>query len=185
MARDKKEEEKSNDTQSVDDNQEQGPLADSVVEPHRVRVREDAFQKLCVSVDGEERTSVRVRKVFPLSGKADYVSFLSEKNKEVALVANPHNLDKDSRSALDAALARMYYVAKIQRVDSVKEKMGVGQWKVMTDRGYAAFEVVDRRNIRKLPGRRVVIADADGNRFEIEDVAKLDQRSQNLVFSEI
>jgi hypothetical protein len=79
----------------------------------------------------------------------------------------------------------MYYVAHITRVDSITEKMGVGHWKVMTDRGYAAFEVVDRRNIRRLPGDRVVIADADGNRFEIEDTTELDERSQRLIFSEI
>jgi len=47
------------------------------------------------------------------------------------------------------------------------------------------FEVVDRnRHIRRLPGDRVMIVDADGNRFEIPNVTELDERSQALVRSE-
>ena len=156
-----------------------------VVGPERVRVWEDAFHVLYVSVDGEEWSNVRAVRAFPISGKADYVSFLDEKNREVLLLANPHKLDKESRRTLHKALDRMYYVAKIRRIESVTEKMGVGHWEVLTNRGYAAFEVVDRQNIRRLGGERYLILDADGNRFEIEDITGLDPRSQALVQSEI
>ena len=157
-----------------------------LVEPESVRVWEDAFQRMHVSVDGEEHEGVRPRRVFPLSRKADYVSFLDEKDKEVLLLANPHKLDKESRRALEAAIERMYYVAEIVRVDNITEKMGVSHWQAQTDRGYAAFEVVDRtRHVRKLPGDRVMIVDADGNRFTIKRVADLDARSQALIRSEI
>ena len=165
--------------------EDDGPLSETLVEPDRVRVWEDEFKRLCVSVDGEERQDVRVRRVFPLSGKADYVSFMNRKGKEMAMIADPRELDPDSRGALAQALGRMYYVAGITRVDSIREKMGVGHWKVQTDRGYAQFEVADRSNIRRLPGGRYVIMDADGSRFEIEDVSLLDARSQALIFSEV
>jgi hypothetical protein len=156
-----------------------------LTQPEGVRVWEDSFYRLHVSTDGEEFHNVRPRRSFPLSGKADYVSFMSDDDKEVLLLAHPQNLDKESRRALEAALERVYYVAKILRVDAVSEKMGVSHWEVKTDRGYAMFEVVDRtRHIRKLPGDRVMIVDADGNRFEIENVADLDERSQALVRSE-
>jgi len=154
------------------------------VEPERMRVWEDSLRRLCVSVDGTEYTNVRPRRVFPLSGKAQYVSFLNDKGKEVALLTRPHKLDTESRQALDEALARMYYVAKITRVDSIKEKWGVSHWEVETNRGYAAFEVADRSNIRRLGGGHIMITDADGNRFEIEDLSQLDERSQALVFGE-
>jgi len=156
-----------------------------VVEPQRVRVWEDAFHVLYVSVDGKEFANVRAVRAFPLSGKADYVSFLDENNREVALLAHPHKLDRDSRRTLDRALERMYYIAKIRRIERITEKMGVAHWQVLTDRGYAAFEVVDRQNIRRLGGGRYLVVDADGNRFEIEDISRLDPRSQLLVQSEI
>jgi hypothetical protein len=154
------------------------------VEPEQVRVWEDAFHILHVRVNDAEYHDVRAVRVFPISGRADYVSFLDEKGKEVALLARPHKLDKESQRALEKALGRMYYVAKILRVDHISDTMGVTHWQVLTDRGYAAFEVVDRQNLRKLPRGRFIIVDADGNRFEIEDINELDSRSQAWVFSE-
>ncbi|MHC4480943.1 MAG: DUF1854 domain-containing protein [Planctomycetota bacterium] len=156
-----------------------------LLEPDRMKVWEDAFHVLHLRVDGKEYENVRPRRVFPLSEKADYVSFLDGDDKEVALLTEPQKLDKESRDALDKALEQVYYVARILRVDSITEAMGVTKWEAETDRGYAAFEVVDRRqHIRKLPGGRLVIMDADGNRFEVERVADLDERSQTLIHSE-
>ena len=155
-----------------------------VVQPHRVRVWEDELRRLNVTVDGEQHQDVRAVWTFPLSGKTDYVSFLDEHGKEVLLLARPNELDKESRRALHAALERMYYVARILRIYSIRETMGISQWEVLTDRGYAAFEVVDRDLIRRLPGGRYLMADADGNRFEIPDAIRLDPRSQSLLASE-
>jgi len=154
------------------------------VEAHRVRVWEDVFHVLHARVDEETFADVHAVRVFPISGRADYVSFLDEKGREVALLADPDRLDESSREALTVALERMYYTPKILRVDAIKETWGVTHWQVQTDRGYASFEVVAREHIRKLPDGRLVIQDVDGNRFEIEDVARLDSRSQALVLSE-
>lgn len=154
--------------------------------PERVRVWEDDFHLLHVSVDGQEHSGVRAVRTFPISERADYVSFLGEDGKEVVLLAHPHRLDKDSLATLNHALEKMYYVAKIRRIHTITEVMGVSNWQVETDRGYAAFEVVDRRqHIRHMGGGRYLITDADGNRFEIEDVAALDPRSQAIVHSEV
>jgi hypothetical protein len=155
------------------------------LDPGRVRLWEDEYHVLHLSIDGEEHEGVRPLRVFPFSSKADYVSFMDEDEHEVALVTNPDELDKRSRRALEKALGHMYYTARIQRVDELEETMGVTHWKVMTDRGYAAFEVVDRRHIRRLPGGRLIIVDVDGNRFEIENLNELDERSQVLIHSEI
>jgi len=140
---------------------------------------------LHVRARGEEHVDVRPRKVFPLSVKAPYISFLGEKNKEVALLGNPGDLDADSQQALEKALGRMYYVARIQTVLQIEEAMGVSLWDVETDCGFARFEVSDRnRQIRLLPQGHYLIADVDGNRFEIEDIRQLDVRSQRLVATE-
>jgi len=157
----------------------------SAVTAERVKVWEDAFHVLHVSLDGEDFSKVRAVHAFPVTGKADYVSFLDEANKEVLLLAHPHRLDKESRRALEAALTRMYYVARITRIDAITEIMGVTSWQVQTDRGYATFEVVDREHIRKLSGGRYLIADADGNRFEIEEISRLDAHSQAVAHSEL
>ncbi len=155
------------------------------VTPDRVKVWEDLFHILHVSLDGQVYSKVRAVHAFPVTSRADYVSFLDEGSKEVLLLAHPHRLDKESRRALELALTRMYYVAKITRIDAITEIMGVTSWQVETDRGYATFEVVDREHIRKLPGGRYLITDADGNRFEIEEIGRLDSRSQTIAQSEL
>ena len=160
-------------------------VLEDLVSPERTRIWEDAFKVLHVDVDGEVFENVRPRRAFPLSAKADYVSFLNSDGNEVLLLAHPHDLDVKSRTALDHALAHLYYVARITRVDSIGETMGVSLWHVMTDCGYAIFEVVDRqRHIRILPGGRYLITDVDGNRFEIPAIHELDPRSQSLVETE-
>ena len=156
----------------------------AVVGPERVRVREDEFGGLVVSVDGEEKTATKVVLAFPISGKSDCVSFLDDKGAEVALVGRPEELEEESREAVRRALERMYYVPKIVRIDAITETWGVSHWKVETDCGYAVFEVVAREHIRRLRGGRFLIQDADGNRFEIESTSKLDKRSQELIHSE-
>jgi hypothetical protein len=172
---------------SGQDNTEEQRLAlAGAVAPERVRVWEDDRHVIHVSLDGQVSDRVQPRRVFPISDRADYVSFLDEMDKEVCLVACPHRLDKESRKALEHALARTYYAPKILRVDSITEMMGVSTWQVQTDRGYASFEIVDRHHhIRSLPAGRYILTDADGNRFEIEDLSALDPRSQNLVQGEV
>jgi hypothetical protein len=157
----------------------------SAVLPERVKVWEDEFHVLHASLDGKDFSKVRAVHAFPVTAKADYVSFLDESNREVFLLAHPHRLDRQSRKALEQALTKMYYVAKITRIDSITEIMGVTSWQVETDRGYATFEVVDREHIRKLPGGRYLITDADGNRFEMEEITRLDARSQAIAQSEL
>jgi len=155
-----------------------------VIGPDGVRVREDEFHRLHVIVDGTEHSNVRAVRAFPISEKADYISFLDSEGHEVALMAEPDKLDEASRVVLARALKTMYYMPKITCVHSITEKMGVGHWEVTTDRGYASFEVVSREQIRRLPRGRLLLNDADGNRFEIEDTEALDVRSRALIHSE-
>ena len=159
--------------------------AAGAIRPEDVKVWEDEFRRLHLKVGDREFVDLRVVRVFPISSMADHVSFLDSIGKEVALLAHPHGLDKASRHALEKAFDRMYYVPKIVRVLSVAETFGLSRWEVMTDRGYAAFEITDREGIRKLPDGRYLIHDADGNRYEIEDLAKLDAQSQGMLQSEL
>ena len=171
---------RSTDADDLDDAPESG----RAVGPEGVTVSRDAFDVLHLTVAGETHDDVKPVRLFPISGKADYVSFVGRKGKEVCLLAHRDGLDDASRRALDEALDAMYYMPKILRIDRIHEMWGITHWETQTDCGYAAFEVVDRDQIRRLPHGRFVIRDADGNRFEIEDVDALDARSQVLVHSE-
>jgi hypothetical protein len=53
------------------------------------------------------------------------------------------------------------------------------------DGGYRAFDVRDREDVRVFGGARVLLQDADGDRFEIDDIHELDDRSRRLLDKEI
>ena len=157
------------------------PQTQSPLGPDRVMVWRDAFCILYVSVDGRTFRDVVARRVFPVSRKTAYVSILSV-GKEVVMLTRPDKLDKESRRCLEEALDRMYYVARIEHIVEINLVMGVSQWRVMTDRGSASFEVTDRGSqVRVLPHGRCLITDVDGNRFEIENIEDLDYESLKLI----
>ena len=69
---------------------------------------------------------------------------------------------------------------KIMRINRLKEYHGVMKFDVETERGRREFETRYKEDIRRLTGGRVVIKDADGNRYEIEDYRKLDEQMQKF-----
>ena len=157
-----------------------------IASPERVRIWRDPFRRLHVEVEGEaEHVDVRPAPVFPVSGTANYVSFLDGEDKEVLLLRNPEGLDPDSLRVLREELARAYFVPKITRILLIEDSHGAARWEVETDRGYRVFDVRDREDVRVIGGRRILLQDADGNRFEIEDAAQLDERSRKLLDREI
>ncbi|UCG88270.1 MAG: DUF1854 domain-containing protein [Gemmatimonadota bacterium] len=157
-----------------------------MIGPERVRVWRDEFRRLHVQLDGEtEHVDVKPARVFPVSGAADLVSFLDHDGKEVLLVENPEGLDPESRRTLQEEIARTYFVPKITYVYDIEDSHGAARWEVETDRGYRVFDVRDREDVRVLEGTRVLLQDADGNRFEVEDLTLLDERSRRLIDKEI
>jgi hypothetical protein len=157
-----------------------------IVEPERVRIWQDEFRRLHVAVDGEtEFVDVRPARVFPISGAADLISFLDRDDKEVLLLRHPAGLDPESRQSLEEEISRAYFVPKITYIYDIEDSHGAARWQVETDRGYRVFDIRDREDVRVLGGKRVLLQDADGNRFEVEDLTLLDERSQRLLDKEI
>lgn len=153
--------------------------------PDSVRIWRDTFRRLHVEVAGRgEYVDVRPARAFPISGAANYVSFLDDDDREKVLLRDPEGLDPESRRVLEEELARQYFVPKITFVYDIEDSHGAARWEVETDRGYRVFDIRDREDVRVIKGRRILLQDADGNRFEIEDIEQLDPRSRQLVDKE-
>lgn len=164
--------------------QEVGRL--EVVDGSRVRIWRDAFRRLCVRVDdGRELVDVRPAPAFPVSEAADYVAFLDSRDREVLLLGHLHRLDEQSRRCLEEELGRVYFVPRITAIYHIEDAHGAARWEVETDRGFRVFDVRDREDVRLLQGRRVLLQDADGNRYEIPDIGELDERSRKLLDGEL
>jgi hypothetical protein len=153
------------------------------LDPKKTTVSRNAFNELVV----EEKDGITLEKVspvrsFPLTSPTKFIAFTNEDGEELALMEDIELLDRASRAALEEELEKRYFIPRIFRVKSLKNRFGVLSWEVETDRGDRAFDVRERDDIRHLPGTsRVLVRDVDGNRYDIPDTARLDAASQALL----
>ena len=135
---------------------------------------------------GETYSDLEPRYLFPLSGNKRYITLLDADMKEKAIVRDLGRLDPDSRVALEQCLAEYYVIPKILSVIAVSDKFGVHSWTCRTDHGVRKFRIKDRNaSIKLLYDGRVLVRDCNDNRYEIENLYKLDKRSQRLLYTEV
>ena len=94
------------------------------------------------------------------------------------------DIDPDSRQMLIEEIDVTYLITSIRAIQAVQSRHGVTTWQLDTSRGFRMAHLKDRSDIRRLPGRRVILTDVHGMRFEIADTDKLDLRSQALLEAE-
>jgi len=132
----------------------------------------------------EDRSYVTVKPVWasPLSHPNRYLVLLNGKGDEIAMVANPADLPAESLLALKEELSRRYLTATIKTILHAKGEFGSTYWHVDTDRGKRDFVTQSlQENAQWLGPGHLLLIDVDGNRFEILDVAALDERSRKYV----
>lgn len=151
-----------------------------------ISIRTTPFAALRVTLPGGEAIEpVHAALAFPLRSPSHYVVLYAADRREIGIIEDPARLDPESRAALAVELNRAYCIPIITRVDSVTYDGVVAVWHVETDRGPRRFELSNRRDARFLEGRRVLIKDSDGNRYDIPDCAALDPRSRAIVEREV
>ena len=153
------------------------------LDPDKARFFIDAFEDLNLELAGDQTYSrVRVKRAFPLTRDDCFIVVQDRKGEEIGSLAQLDALDRDSRQAVEDELERAYFTPRIQRIAKVTVANRVPRWEVETDRGPRAFEIYSsRRDVRLLGAGRVLVQDADGNRYEIPDYRRLDPASQSLV----
>jgi hypothetical protein len=155
-----------------------------VLAPGEIRVRQNDIGQLDLRLaDGSMHANVGVVLAFPISRPNRFVYFQDADGKELGLLVDPGRLDRESRDLVLAQTDQSYFMPRITRIARVEERTGIGiaRWEVETDRGYSRFDVVSRAESVWYVGKnRVVIRDADGNRYLIEDLTALDRRSRRL-----
>ena len=173
----------------------------TILDPKKLSIYRDEFNKLRLKMesngnggngkngDSKEHPAVMAVMGFPLTNPDNFISIIGmkdgKKDKEIGIIEDTKKLDSKSRKVLKGELKRAYFMPQITKINRLKEDHGMMKFDVDTDKGQREFETRYKEDIRKLPAGRVIIKDADGNRYEIKDYRKLDQRSMNLIDSEI
>ncbi len=155
-----------------------------ILDPSEIRLRINEQKQLELHLSGGEvHAGIRVVPAFPISRPNRFVYLFDSEGKEIGLLADHRKLDRESRELLLEQADQAYFMPRIVRIERVEEKQGLGiaRWDVETDRGWSSFEMVSRSESVWFVGRnRLVIRDADGNRYLIEDLNALDKRSRRL-----
>ncbi len=155
------------------------------LDPDKVRFFVDAFEDLNLELAGDQTYSrVRVKRAFPLSCDDCFIIVQDRQGQEIGSLARLGALDRASRQAVENELERAYFTPRIQHIAKVTVTNRVPRWEVETDRGPRAFEIYSSHrhsDVRLLGGGRVLVQDADGNRYEIPDYRRLDPAGRALV----
>ncbi len=119
---------------------------------------------------------------FPFETPDEYISVLNKDGREYAMIRDLNELPEEAQVIIRNELNRKYLCPIIEKINSLKEKLDYSFWVVQTDRGEMSFAMHDTyRNIARVGNGMLIITDVDGNRFRINDVAKLDRKSYKKI----
>jgi uncharacterized protein DUF1854 len=132
---------------------------------------------------GSTWVTVRLRQCFPWSEPGRHISLRDDADDEVALVDDPAALPRESRRALERALAEAGFVLEVTRVLEVEEEVEIRQWMVETKHGRRSFQTHLDDWPRVLPMGGLLIRDVAGDLYRLPAPEALDGRSRELLWA--
>ena len=154
-----------------------------LIPPEDMRLYIDEFEELTLELAGGEiYRAVSVLRAFPVSAQDQFLLLNEEDGDEIGTVRDLNELDAESRLVLNDELERLYFTAEIVQINAIEEQSHIPTWDVETDRGPRVFDMAStRRDLRVMERGRILIRDADGNRYEIPDYRQLDAFSKAIL----
>ncbi len=158
-------------------------LAPNVPDPQTLNLFYEPKDRLRLTIEGDRSYhTVKPAWAAPLSRPGQYLALLDGKGKEIVTLPDPSVLPPASLKAAQEELSRRYLTATVRAVAHAKQEFGATYWSVQTDRGDRDFVTQNlQENAVWLSPTHLLLLDVDGNRFEITDVAALDETSRRYV----
>lgn len=145
----------------------------------------NGFLGLWITEGGEKTEYKRVflHRIFPFEKLFQYISVLDENSLEIGIIYDICDFNEETQQILKTELERKYYTPFIKSIISVKERYGFSFWKISTTDGRnISFTMQDAfKNIIHVGEDKVILMDADGNRYMIESIAALDKKSHKKI----
>ena len=129
--------------------------------------------------DGAKHDRVWLHRVFPFELSEEFISVQTKDSEEIGIIRRLSDFDGETADLLRRELERKYFIPKIKRILTLRERRGFSYWKVDTDIGEFELSLQDTyRSITKVSSDRIFITDISGNRCEIESLSALDRKSR-------
>lgn len=131
---------------------------------------------------GEEFTELELHRLFPVTGLRRYIALVDKDGEAIAVIRNIDELLPESKKVVEDCLNEYYMIPRIKRFIEMSEKFAIWMWTAETDRGVCTFEIRNHLTaVKPLYDGRVLIKDANDNRYEIPDIKKLDKKSLKML----
>ncbi len=130
---------------------------------------------LSLEYKGETYRNIKLHRAMPFKLPDDYISVQDMDSKELFLIRTLYEFSEEQVKLITWHLKKRYYTPKILQLNAIKDKLGYLYFDIVTEVGPKSFALRDpTHNIRRIDdGRRIVIVDVDGNRYEIPDVSRM------------
>ncbi len=135
---------------------------------------------------GEKFTELELHRMFPITGLTKYIALLDNEGNEIAVIRNIDDLIPESKKVVENCLREYYMIPRITRFIKMSEKFKIWMWTAETDKGICTFEIRNHITaIKPLYDGRVLIKDANDNRYEIPNVNDLDKKSLSMILPKL
>ena len=135
---------------------------------------------------GEKFTELELHRMFPITGLTKYIALLDKDGNEIAVIRNIDDLLPESKKVVQNCLTEYYMIPRITKFIKMSEKFKIWMWTAETDKGICTFEIRNHITaIKPLYDGRVLIKDANDNRYEIPNVNDLDKKSLSMILPKL
>ena len=152
------------------------------LEPQKCRFFKNNNGFLILNLNNEDLGRVKLSRTYPFSKPFEYICISDIEDKEIGILRNIDDLDKDSYELARNELETRYFCPTITEIKSIKEKMGHFYFETKIgdkDKNFTVKNIT--RNIRFAGEDTLLIFDMDGNRFIMPEFSKTDTKSKRLL----
>jgi hypothetical protein len=137
---------------------------------------------LKLTLKGEDTViRVKARRCFPYSFATKYISLCDETGKEIGMIRDLDQFNKQYRQWIEAELELGYFTPLVKSISAIKRRSGSLEWSIDTDRGFRKIITIGVRDtIVEVQPDRYILSDVDGNRYELRP-KMLDGVSRSLL----
>ncbi len=142
----------------------------------------DAWNHLrLIDARGTVYAEVQVLPMYPVAAPKEWVSILSKEGEELVCLRNLEGLGTKDQEHLQQELMLREFVPQITQVHWVSGTQEPCEWDVQTNHGRTRFVLKSEEDVRRVSAWTVHFIDANGCRFRVDDIRKLDSRSRGYV----
>jgi hypothetical protein len=150
-----------------------------ILEPDEVifsRGQGGVFQGI---IDGKAFKELTVYRTFPFLYTTQYISIRDNKGEELGIIRDIAQLDEECGTEVEKELQFRYFLPRVTRVESVKQKTDLWLWELQTNLGQTRMAMRNLHEHMQFPGGgRIILTDFNGKRCEIADWHGLDAHSR-------